>query len=79
MADLNPTYYFLYKYRVKTLEDVSCLGKSLLKQFLFQKVNLTQRGMCDLSEQRNNQSDFSFELEGLSAKFAGLKDDIKKK
>jgi len=32
-----------------------------------------------VSEQRNNQSDFSFELEGLSAKFAGMKDDIKKK
>ena len=65
---------------MRTLEDVSCLNRRLLKQFLFQKVNLTQRGMCDLSEQqRNNQSDYSFELEGLSAKFAGLKDDIKKK
>jgi hypothetical protein len=32
-----------------------------------------------MSEQRNNQSDFSFELEELSTKFAGMKDDIKKK
>jgi hypothetical protein len=35
--------------------------------------------MCNLSEQRNNQSDFSFELEEVSAKFAGMQDDIKKK
>jgi hypothetical protein len=35
--------------------------------------------MCNLSEQRNNQSDFSFELEELSAKFAGIKEDINKK
>jgi len=32
-----------------------------------------------MSEQRNNQSNFSFELEELSTKFAGMKDDIKKK
>jgi hypothetical protein len=27
----------------------------------------------DLAEQRNNQSEFSFELEELSTKFAGIK------
>ncbi len=32
-----------------------------------------------MSEQRNNQSDFSFELEEISAKFSEIKDDIKKK
>jgi hypothetical protein len=29
-------------------------------------------------QQRNNQSNFSFELQELSAKFAGMKDDNKK-
>jgi len=31
-----------------------------------------------LAEQRNNQSEFSFELEELSAKFAGIKIPEKK-
>jgi hypothetical protein len=31
-----------------------------------------------LAEQRSNQSEFSFELEELSAKFAGLKEDKKR-
>jgi hypothetical protein len=34
--------------------------------------------VCDLVEQRNNQSEFSFELEELSIKFAGIKEPIKK-
>jgi hypothetical protein len=34
--------------------------------------------VCDLSGQRNNQSEFSFELEELSAKFAGTKETVKK-
>ena len=33
--------------------------------------------VCDLAEQRNNQSEFSFELEELSLKFAGIKDPEK--
>lgn len=32
----------------------------------------------DLAEQRNNQSEFSFELEELSTKFAGIKEPVKK-
>jgi len=32
----------------------------------------------DLSEQRSNQSEFSFELEGLSTKFAGINKAEKK-
>ena len=32
----------------------------------------------DLSEQRSNQSEFSFELEGLSTKFAGINKTEKK-
>jgi len=31
-----------------------------------------------LAEQRSNQSEFSFEMEELSTKFAGLKEDKKK-
>jgi hypothetical protein len=31
-----------------------------------------------MAEQRNNQSEFSFELEELSSKFAGLKEPVKK-
>jgi hypothetical protein len=34
--------------------------------------------LCDLAEQRSNQSDFSFELEELSTKFAGIKEPVKK-
>ena len=34
--------------------------------------------VCDLAEQRNNQSEFSFELEELSIKFAGIKEPVKK-
>jgi len=34
--------------------------------------------VCGLAEQRNNQSEFSFELEELSTKFAGIKEPIKK-
>jgi len=34
--------------------------------------------VLDLAEQRNNQSDFSFELEELSTKFAGIKEPVKK-
>ena len=34
--------------------------------------------MCDLVEQRNNQSEFSFELEEVSIKFAGIKEHVKK-
>jgi hypothetical protein len=34
--------------------------------------------MCGLAEQRSNQSQFSFELDELSAKFAGIKDPSKK-
>jgi hypothetical protein len=33
---------------------------------------------CGLAEQRNNQSEFSFELEELSTKFAGMKEPVKK-
>ena len=33
---------------------------------------------CGLAEQRNNQSEFSFEVEELSAKFAGIKEPAKK-
>ena len=32
----------------------------------------------DVAEQRNNQSEFSFELEELSSKFAGIKEPVKK-
>jgi hypothetical protein len=32
-----------------------------------------------LAEQRNNQSEFSLELEELSAKFAGIKEPANKK
>jgi hypothetical protein len=32
-----------------------------------------------LAEQRSNQSDFSFELEELSTKFAGIKESVKKR
>ena len=32
----------------------------------------------DLAEQRNNQSEFSFELEELRTKFAGIKEPSKK-
>jgi hypothetical protein len=31
-----------------------------------------------MAEQRDNQSEFSFELEELSAKFAGIKEPVKK-
>jgi hypothetical protein len=31
-----------------------------------------------LAEQRSNQSEFSFELEELSIKFAGIKEPLKK-
>jgi len=31
-----------------------------------------------LAEQRNNQSEFSFELEVLSTKFSGIKEPVKK-
>jgi hypothetical protein len=34
--------------------------------------------VCGLAEQRNNQSEFSFELEELSTKFEGIKEPIKK-
>ena len=34
--------------------------------------------VCDLAEQRNNQSEFSFELEELSIKFARIEDPEKK-
>jgi len=34
--------------------------------------------VCDLAEQRDNQSEFSFELEELSTKFAGIKEPVKK-
>ena len=34
--------------------------------------------VCDLAEQRDNQSEFSFELEELSIKFAGIKEPVKK-
>jgi hypothetical protein len=33
---------------------------------------------CEFTEQRSNQSDFSFELEELSTKFAGIKEPVKK-
>ncbi len=32
----------------------------------------------DMAEQRNNQSEFSFELDQLSTKFAGIKKPVKK-
>ena len=36
-------------------------------------------GECyGLAEQRANQSDFSFEVEELSSKFAGVKEPVKK-
>jgi len=35
-------------------------------------------GDRDMSEQRNNQSEFSFELEELSTKFSGIKEPGKK-
>jgi hypothetical protein len=31
----------------------------------------------DLAEQRNNQSEFSFKLEEVSTKFAGIKEALK--
>jgi hypothetical protein len=31
-----------------------------------------------MAEQRDNQSEFSFELEELSSKFAGIKEPVKK-
>ena len=34
--------------------------------------------VCGLAEQRSNQSEFSFELEELSIKFAGIKEPLKK-
>ena len=33
---------------------------------------------CNLAEQRDNQSEFSYELEELSTKFAGIKEPEKK-
>jgi len=33
---------------------------------------------CDMAEIRNNQSEFSFEVEELSTKFAGIKEPAKK-
>jgi hypothetical protein len=42
-------------------------------------MRYTKNGvLCELSEQRSNQSGFSFELKELSTKFAGLSKAEKK-
>ena len=56
--------------------------KLLLKHLLFgwvvTAVSIDCGVECGLSEQRNNQSGFSFELEELSTKLAGI-EGVKKK
>ena len=58
---------------------VLVLPSSKLTFFISKNQFDPQVELCNLSEQHNNQSAFSFELEELSIKFVGMKDDISKK
>ena len=65
----------------KSFPIICNLDSYQLKQLLFRlssnrDYNWSEVG--DMAEQRNNQSEFSFELEELSSKFAGLKEPVKK-
>jgi hypothetical protein len=53
------------------------LFKHLLFGWLVTAVTKDHGDVCGLSEQRNNQSGFSFEIEELSTKFATI--EAKKK